>query len=192
MSVDSIQSQQQFYVRQRLRMMVNQYEVRAVAPDGAEGALLAFAQQKRMAFKEQVTFYTDDTKQQPVLGFKARQKIDLGATYDITDAAGNGIGLFRKDFKASLLRSTWIVEQPGLGAARGQERSLPVALLRRFVDSLSWLPYHFDFLIGDQPGFSVVKKWGLRDKYVIEIQNPQLDRRLVIAMAVALDALQSR
>ncbi|WP_326562054.1 hypothetical protein [Micromonospora sp. NBC_01796] len=192
MSVDSIQSQQQFYVRQRLRMMVNQYEVRAVAPDGAEGALLAFAQQKRMAFKEQVTFYTDDTKQQPVLGFKARQKIDLGATYDITDAAGNGIGLFRKDFKASLLRSTWIVEQPGLGAARGQERSLPVALLRRFVDSLSWLPYHFDFLIGDQPAFSVVKKWGLRDKYVIEIQNPQLDRRLVIAMAVALDALQSR
>ncbi|MEV4628021.1 hypothetical protein AB0J90_17230 [Micromonospora sp. NPDC049523] len=192
MSVDSIQGQQQFYVRQRLRMMVNQYEVRAVAPDGAEGALLAFAQQKRMAFKEQVTFYTDDTKQQPVLGFKARQKIDLGATYDITDAAGNGIGLFRKDFKASLLRSTWIVEQPGLGAARGQERSLPVALLRRFVDSLSWLPYHFDFLIGDQPAFSVVKKWGLRDKYVIEIQNPQLDRRLVIAMAVALDALQSR
>ncbi|MFI6758368.1 hypothetical protein ACIBF5_04380 [Micromonospora sp. NPDC050417] len=192
MSVDQLQGQQRFYVRQRLRMMVNQYEVRAIAPDGTEGALLAFAQQKRMAFKEQVTLYTDDTKQQPVLGFKARQAIDLGATYDVTDATGNGIGLFRKDFKASLLRSTWIVEQPGLGPARGQERSLPVALLRRFVDSLSWLPYHFDFLIGDQPAFSVVKKWGLRDKYVIEVQNPQLDRRLVVAMAVGLDALQSR
>ncbi|RKR89085.1 uncharacterized protein YxjI [Micromonospora pisi] len=192
MTIDQLQGQRQFYVRQRLRMMVNQYEVRAVAPDGSEGDMLAFAQQKRMAFKEQVTLYTDDTKQQAVLGFKARQAIDLGATYDITDAAGNGIGLFRKDFKASLLRSTWIVEQPGLGAARGQERSLPVALLRRFVDSLSWLPYHFDFLIGDQPAFSVVKKWGLRDRYVIEVQNPQLDRRLVIAMAVGLDALQSR
>ncbi|MFK3982740.1 hypothetical protein ACI2K4_20475 [Micromonospora sp. NPDC050397] len=192
MSVDQIQSQQQFYVKQRLRLMVNQYEVRTVAPDGAEGELLAFAQQKRMAFKEQVTLYTDDTKQQPVLGFKARQRLDLGATYDITDAAGNNIGLFRKDFKASLLRSTWIVEQPGLAPARGQERSMPVALLRRFVDSLSWLPYHFDFLIGDQPAFSVVKKWGLRDRYVIEVQNPQLDRRLVIAMAIGLDALQSR
>jgi uncharacterized protein YxjI len=192
MSVDLIQGQQQFYVRQRLRMMVNQYEVHTVAPDGSEGQLVAFAQQKRMAFKEQVTFYTDDTKQQPVLGFKARQKIDLGATYDITDAAGNAIGLFRKDFKASLLRSTWIVEQPGLGAARGQERSLPVALVRRFVEALSWLPYHFDFLIGEQPAFSVVKKWGLRDRYLIEVQNPQLDRRLVIAMAIGLDALQAR
>ena len=43
-----------------------------------------------------------------------------------------------------------------------------------------------------QPVFSVVKKWGLRDRYVVDIPNKQLDRRLVIAMAVALDALQSR
>jgi uncharacterized protein YxjI len=192
MIVDQLQAQQQLFVRQRVRLMVNQYQVHSVAPDGTEGPLLAFAQQKRMAFKEQVTLYTDDSKQQPLFGFKARQRLDLGATYDIVDAAGTAIGLFRKDFKASLLRSTWIVEQPGLGAARGQERSLPVALLRRFVDSLSWLPYHFDFLIGDQPAFSVVKKWGLRDKYLIEVQNPQLDRRLVVAMAVGLDALQSR
>jgi uncharacterized protein YxjI len=192
MQPDVLQSQSQFHVRQRIRLMVNQYEVHAVNPDGSEGELLAFAQQKRLAFKEQVTLYTDDTKQQPVLGFKARQVIDLGATYDVTDAAGNPIGLFRKDFKASLLRSTWHLEQPGLGQATGQERSLPVALLRRFVDSLSWLPYHFDFTLNGQPAFSVVKKWGLRDRYVVTIQHPQLDRRLVIAMAVALDALQSR
>ncbi|MEU7926632.1 hypothetical protein [Micromonospora sp. NPDC049801] len=192
MQLDNLQTLQQFHIRQRLRMMVNQYEVRAVAPDGSEGELLAFAQQKRLAFKEQVTIYTDDSKQQPLLGFKARQRIDLGATYDVTDAAGNPIGLFRKDFAQSLLRSTWHVEQAGLPQVTGQERSLPVALLRRFVDSLSWLPYHFDFLAGGQPVFSVVKKWGLRDKYVVEVQNPQIDRRLVIAMAVALDALQAR
>ena len=192
MQLDVLQAQRQFYVRQRLRLMVNQYEVRAVAADGSERELLAFAQQKRLAFKEQVTLYADDTKQQPVLGFKARQVMDLGATYDVTDAAGTPIGLFRKDFKASLLRSTWHVEQPGLAVATGQERNLAVALLRRFVDSLSWLPYHFDFTMGGQPAFSVVKKWGLRDRYVVDIHQPQLDRRLVIAMAVGLDALQSR
>lgn len=69
---------------------------------------------------------------------------------------------------------------------------MPVALLRRFVDSLSWLPYHFDFVAEGQPVFTVVKKWGLRDKYVVEVQNPQVDRRLVIAMAIGLDALQGR
>jgi uncharacterized protein YxjI len=192
MELQRLQAEQRLIVRQRVRLMVNQYEVHAAEPDGSEGPLLAFAQQKRMAFKEQVTLYADDTKQQPVLGFKARQVIDLGATYDVTDASGTVIGLFRKDFKRSLLRSTWIVEQPNLGAAVGQERSMVVAVLRRFVDFLSWLPYHFDFTVDGRTAFSVVKKWGLRDRYVVEVQDPQLDRRLVIAMAVALDALQSR
>ncbi|TDB77906.1 MULTISPECIES: hypothetical protein [unclassified Micromonospora] len=192
MQLDSLQAQHRFHVRQRIRLMVNQYEVHAVGPDGQEGELLAFAQQKRLAFKEQVTIYRDDSKQQPLLGFKARQRVDLGATYDVTDHAGNPLGLFRKDFAQSLLRSTWHVEQPGLPQVTGQERSLPVALLRRFVDSLSWLPYHFDFVGGGQPFFSVVKKWGLRDRYVVEVQNPQIDRRLVIAMAIGLDALQAR
>ncbi|MFC7527275.1 hypothetical protein [Actinoplanes sp. GCM10030250] len=172
--------------------MVNQYEVHASGPNGEEAGILAFAQQKRMAFKEQVTLYTDDTKQTPLLGFKARQVIDLGATYDVTDASGHQIGLFRKQFAASLLRSTWVLEQPGYGEMTGQERNVWVAVLRRFVDSLSWLPYHFDFTVAGRPAFSVVRKWGLRDSFHVTIHDPNLDRRLVVAMAVALDALQSR
>jgi len=191
-TVDTLQTQQQLIVRQRIRLMVNQYEVHAVTPDGREAGVLAFAQQKRMAFKEQVTLYTDDTKTTPVLGFKARQVIDLGATYDVTDAAGAPIGVFRKNFKESLLRSTWHLQQPGYSEMIGREASMAVAILRRFVDSLSWLPYHFEFLIGDRPAFSVVKKWGIRDRYVVTIHDPAIDRRLVTAMAVALDALQAR
>jgi uncharacterized protein YxjI len=191
-TINTLQTQAQLIVRQRIRLMVNQYEVHAVSPDGREAGVLAFAQQKRLAFKEQVTLYTDDTKTTPVLGFKARQVIDLGATYDVTDASGAPIGLFRKNFKESLLRSTWHLEQPGYAEMIGRETSLAVAILRRFVDSLSWLPYHFEFLIGDRPAFSVVKKWGLRDRYVVTIHDPGIDRRLVTAMAVALDALQSR
>ena len=191
-TVDTLQAQRQLVIRQRVRLMVNQYEIHAVSPDGGEAGLLAFAQQKRMAFKEQVTLYTDDTKQTPVLGFRARQVIDLGATYDVTDANGAPIGLFRKSFKESLLRSTWRLEQPGYGEMVGRESNMAVAILRRVVDSLSWLPYNFEFLIGDRPAFTVVKKWGLRDRYVVTIHDPRLDRRLVAAMSVALDALQAR
>ena len=127
---------------------------------------------------------------------KARQVLDIGATYDVADAHGSPVGLFRKDALKSLLRTTYHVEQPGL-AVTGQERSMLVAVLRRFAD-LSFLPYHFDFVAGGlsdaggTPAFSVDKQWGIRDKYVVAIQNPQLDRRLVLAMAVALDALQGR
>jgi uncharacterized protein YxjI len=189
---NQLQAQPRLLVRQRVRLAVNQYEVHTVAPDGSEGQLVAFAQQKRMAFKEQVTIYTDDSKQQPFLGFKARKRIDLGATYDITDQSGAPIGNFRKDFKQSLLRSTWHLEQPGLGVTTGQERNVAVSILRRFLSMLSWLPYHFDFRVGEQVVFSVVKKWGLRDRYLVEIHDPRLDRRLVIAQAIALDALQAR
>jgi hypothetical protein len=77
-------------------MMVNRYEIRSVDADGAEGPLIAMAQQKRMAFKEQVTFYADEARTQPVFAFKARQRMDLGAAYDVTDASGMLIGGFRK------------------------------------------------------------------------------------------------
>jgi uncharacterized protein YxjI len=179
--------------------MVNQYEVHTENQDGSEGELVAFAQQKRMAFKEQVTLYADDSKQYPLFGFKARKRIDLAATYDVTDPQGRPIGTFRKDFKASLLSSTWHLEQPGLGVTTGSERNKTVAILRRvwdfipYVDSLpfAW-PYHFDFTADGHETFSVDKKFGLRDRYVIDIKDERLDRRLVIAQAVALDALQHR
>jgi uncharacterized protein YxjI len=199
MEVQGIQEHDRFLVRQRLRLMVNQYEVRTEAPGGAEGDLVAFAQQKRLAFKEQVTLYADNGKTRPILGFKARKRIDLGATYDVTDEAGRPIGLFRKDFKRSLLSSTWHLEQDGRPAITGSERNKAVAVLRRvwgvipYVDALpfAW-PYHFDFYAGDRLAFSVEKKFSLRDRYVVAVKDPDLDRRLVIAQAVALDALQSR
>lgn len=196
---ERLQTQRRLLIRQRVRLMVNQYEVHAEGPGGGEGELLAFAQQKRLAFKEQVTLYSDDSKTRPILGFKARKRIDLASAYDITDAHGQPIGVFRKDFKKSLLASTWHLEQPGLGLTTGSERNKFVALLRRvwqfipYAENLpfAW-PYHFDFYAGDQVVFSVEKKFGFRDRYVVEISDPRLDRRLVIAQAVGLDALQSR
>ncbi|MEV6930953.1 hypothetical protein AB0M46_41580 [Dactylosporangium sp. NPDC051485] len=186
----TLQKQQTLHLKQRITLMVNQYEVFASDGSGNPGDLVAFAQQKRMALKEQVTLYTDSNKSQVVAGFKARQVIDLGATYDVFDSAGSAIGNFRKDFAKSLLQSTWHLEQPSVGVITGTERSLAVALLRRFA--LSFLPYHFDFVRNGAVAFSVNKKFALRDRYVVTINDPQLDRRLVMAMAVALDALQAR
>ncbi|QKG24018.1 hypothetical protein [Actinomadura verrucosospora] len=199
LDAELLQAQNRLLIRQRIRLMVNQYEVHAENPDGGEGELLAFAQQKRLAFKEQVTLYADDSKTRPLLGFKARKRIDLASAYDITDANGQPIGVFRKDFKKSLIASTWHLEQPGLGVTTGSERNKFVAVLRRVWDFIPYAenlpfawPYHFDFYAGDQLVFSVEKKFGFRDRYVVDIKDPRLDRRLVMAQAVALDALQSR
>lgn len=190
---------ERFAVEQKITMMVNRYEIRALDVDGNPGAVLAVAQQKRMAFKEQVTFYTDESRQTPVFGFKARQRMDLGATYDVTDAQGTPIGSFRKDFGKSLLRSTWHLDAAGV-SAMGQERSQGVAIWRRLWEILpviSEIPapftFHFDFRdAGGQLVMSSVRRRSLRDRYVIDVPGGRLDGRVAAAMAVALDALQSR
>ncbi|WP_327049369.1 hypothetical protein OG320_16700 [Microbispora sp. NBC_01189] len=192
MDIATLQGQTRLYLRQKITMMVNRYVVHVAGPGGSEGELVGFAEQKRMALKEQVTLYTDESRETVLAGFKARKVLDIAGEYDVVDHAGASIGTFRKNFGQSLLRSTWHLQQPGLPTLTGHERNFVVALLRRFADSLEWLPYHFDFSIGASIAFSVDRRWGLRDRYAIEIHDPRLDRRLVIAMAVALDALQAR
>ena len=199
MDLDRLQAAETLHMRQRVTFMVNRYELRLDDGSGREGDLVAFAQQKRVSFKEQVTFYADQDKQRALASFRARNVVDLAAGYDVTDADGAPLGVFRKRFGKSLLRSTWDLEQPGSVAAKGQERSMAVALLRRlweivpFVENIPFMiPYHFDFTAEDGAGFAVTKKFALRDRYVIKIDDPRLDRRLVIAQDVALDALQGR
>ena len=192
---------ERFTLRQKITLMVNRYELRPIADDGTEGELLAFAEQKRMAFKEQVTFYTDVAKTDPIFGFKARQRMDLAATYDVTDKDGNPIGEFRKDFGKSLLRSTWHLTTPDGLTAVGQERSQGVAIARRVLDLVGELPiflrFHFDFTAPDgQIILTSERQRSLRDRYeltVPQLENGwQLDWRVATAMAVALDALQGR
>ena len=189
-----------FFMKQRLTMMVNRYELVEARPDGTEGALLALAQQKRMAFKEQVTFYADQDKSRPVFSFKARKTIDIGAGYDVFDSSGQTIGYFKKDFGKSLLRSSWHLSAPGLEAF-GTERNPTVAVIRRIWDFLPIagaipLPFVFHFDFSDKatghPVMSVERKWSIRDRYVVQVPDPRLDFRVAAAMTVALDALQSR
>ncbi|MDN4172672.1 hypothetical protein QWY28_06950 [Nocardioides sp. SOB77] len=180
-----------FFVKQKIAMTTNRYELYAANPDGSFGQMYGLAEQKRLAFKEQVTFFSDASKSRPVFAFKARRKLDLNAGYDITDEAGQQIGFFRKDFGASLLRSTFHVEGPGYQAT-GQERSQAVALIRRFTD-IPFLPIHFDFVGSDgQPLMSVERQVSMRDKYTVNVPDQRVDFRVAAAIAVGLDALMQR
>ncbi len=192
--VQDPQALDRFALRQRVTFMVNRYEVRA---GGRDGALLALAEQKRMSLREQVTFFADEGKTQPLFAFRARQVMDLAATYDVVDAHGQALGSFRKDFGRSLLRSTWLVDVPGQRiSGAGTERSQTVALLRRFVEDFRW-PVHFDFTTDDGLVFLTIERaWSLRDAYQCQLPadpyGRRLDWRVGACLAVACDALLSR
>jgi uncharacterized protein YxjI len=204
--LSAVATQNRFILRQRIRPIVNQYEFSLPAADGTPGPTICFVEQKRFKFKEDIRFFTDDTKAQEVMRLKARQRFDPAARYDVTDAQGAKIGEIQKAFGASLLRSTYVIyDATGGETARASERSMAVALFRRLVgfvpyigDFADWLPipYHFDFKRGEQLlGTNERQKMKFRDTYTLDFsEDPDhtLDRRLVLALAVGMDALQAR
>lgn len=195
-----------FLLRQRIKLVINQYEFFLPAADGSPGDRICFVEQKRFKFKEDIRFYTDESKSQELLRIKARQRFDPRATYDVTDDLGAKIGEIQKVFGASLLRSTYrMCDASGDEVAITTEKSLPIALLRRlvgfipYVDNVAdWLPipYHFVFKQGDRIiGENTRQMFKIRDVYTIDMSadgERVLDRRLVLAIAVGMDALQAR
>jgi len=192
-----------FVLRQRIKLVINQYQF--TLPE-QEDQPFCFVQQARFKFKEDIRFFADEAKTEELLRIKARQRFDPRAKYDVTGAAGEKIGMIQKVFGASLLRSTYtLFDAAGTEIATIRERSLPVALFRRFVglvpylgDFADWLPipYDFEFRHGEQVlGENRRRRWKWRDVYDIDFsQDPEkrIDRRLVLAAAVGMDALQAR
>ena len=189
-----------FHVAQKISPFANQYRVHA--DDGGEpGRLVAFAKQKRMAFKEQFTLFGDEEGQRPVLRIAADRRIDIRSSMSVTDpATGQLIGRLRKKGAASLVRSTWELEQEGLPLVTVSERSIAIALLRRVWELIPWansvpVPwvFHFDGVTPDGTKvLSHTRRWGIRDRYVLDVLSPAVDSRLAIALAICLDAMQKR
>ena len=202
----AIERADRFVLRQRIRPLLNQYEFSLPAAGETPERPICFVEQKRLTFKEDIRFYADDSKRQELMRIKARQRFDPRARYDVTDATGAKIGEIQKLFGASLLRSTYVFfDAQGDEVARAGERSLTVAILRRLFavlpdvgDIADWLPipYHFDITRDDELlGTHTRSAFTFRDTYTIDLGgDPErtLDRRLVLAVAVGMDALQAR
>jgi uncharacterized protein YxjI len=196
-----------FILRQRFRPIVNEYEFSLPEGGGDEpGPPFCFVRQRRFKFKEDIRFYADDSRSVELMRIKARQRFDPRARYDVTAADGTKIGEIQKVFGASLLRSTYqLYDASGAEVAIAAEQSLPVALFRRavgfvpYVENVAdWLPipYHFAFQRDGQVLGSHRRHIGkLRDVYTIDMSDDPdrtVDRRLVLAIAVGMDALQAR
>ena len=195
-----------FVLRQRIKLVINQYEFSLPGADGTDGEAFCFVEQKRFKFKEDIRFFSEEAKQHELLRIRARQRFDPRARYEITTPDGAKVGEIQKVFGASLLRSTYtLFDAAGNELCVIREKNLATALFRRLVglipylgDFADWLPiaYDFEFLHGDEVlGVHSRRRWKWRDIYDMDFTadtQRRLDRRLVLASAVGLDALQAR
>ena len=186
-----------FLVAERFRLIGDRYELSILAADGRTAAE-PVGRVDRAAFqaRERLEAFAPDARL--VFALKAERILDVGGKYQVTDYRAERIGELRKLFAESLVRSKWEVwDGAGALVATAQERSLRLALARRLIDILPVpIPYHFDLHAPDgEPIGSVLRLRTFRDRYVLDLSPDSgrtIDRRLGLALAVALDGLQDR
>ncbi len=162
----------------------------------AAGNLAAYADMKPYKLKEDIRVYSGEDRLNELLVIKARSILDISATYDVFDPAANeSVGALRRRGLKSFLRDEWVI----LDSAEREigsivEDSMLMALLRRFVTS--WIPQTFHGQVGGAPVFTFAQNFNpfcLRLSLDFsEDSTNQLDRRLGIAAAVLLCAIEGR
>src|SRR3954447_24726464 len=191
-------------VQQVFKPIANEYRISVPAAGGSEeGPPLLYVKQKKMKIKEDIRFRLSEDGEQHLFMIKSKSVFEFRGRHEVLDADGRLIGMLEKDFRRSLLRSHWHVrDATGEELLEAHESSWIVALLRRFADLgpdlfslLEWLPFNFVLRSdGNQIGTYKRVLGKFRDRYVLEIEPGlgDVDRRLIVAFAIGLDALQDR
>src|SRR5215210_7935010 len=191
-----------FLVDQLIRPVANLYRVTPLAiGDTPAGGPVAYVRQKKLAIKEDIRFYADESETRELFRLKARSMLDIGGSrYDVLEGEQR-IGLLWHKLRESLLRSTWHIggaDEEELAIAR--ERSTAGAIARRVADFVPYgefvpIPYNFEIVVDGEVVGGMDRKFKLRDQYVLDLtgdRERRIDRRVAIALAIGLDALQNR
>lgn len=200
----ALEGSDRFLIQQVFRPVANEYRISVPAPGSSEeGEPLLYVKQKRLKIKEDIRFRAAPDDEGHLFMIKAKTVFEFRGRHDVLDEHGAKIGALEKAFRKSLIRSHWVVRDAlGVELFHAHEASWPIAIARRvaelgpdFLSLLAWLPFNF-VLVRDGETVATYRRvlGKLRDRYVLEI-GPGLadaDRRLVLAFAVALDALQDR
>src|SRR5262249_54220124 len=98
------------------------------------GNVAFYSKMKAFRLKEDLRLSTGEDMRTEVLSMRARQILDLGVTFDVTDSTtGEKVGALRRKALRSLLRDEWSILGPNdeeVGTV--QEDSMALALVRRF------------------------------------------------------------
>jgi uncharacterized protein YxjI len=201
--LDALERSNRLVVQQVFKPIANEYRISTARAGDDEGEPLLYVKQKKLAVREDIRFRLTPDDGPHLFMIKAKTVFEFRGRHEVLDGDDRVIGLVEKNFGRSLLRSHWHVRAPdGTELFEAHEASWTIALLRRvgeigpgWFDLLSFLPFNFVLRHdGKEAGWYRRVLGKLRDRYVLELGEglQGVDRRLMVAFAVALDALQDR
>jgi uncharacterized protein YxjI len=201
--LERIEAADRFVVQQVFKPIANEYRISVAEGGSDEGDPLLFVKQKKLKIREDIRFRLSPDDERYLFMIKAKTVFEFRGRHDVLDSDGAQIGQLEKAFGKSLLRSHWHVrDRAGTELFEAHESSWIIALVRRFIElgpdilaPLQWLPFNFTLRRNGEEVASYRRVLGkFRDRYVLDVgeELAEVDRRLVLAFAVALDALQDR
>ena len=162
------------------------------------GTLALFASLNKSKLNEGIAFYPDESKSNELFRIKARNIADfIFDIFDVFDppATNEKIGAFKQRAFKFILENEWIIMDAAdneIGMI--QEDSWLMAILRRFLTNL--IPQSFHGEMGGSPIFRFKQHFNpfiqkIDLDFTPDMGN-RLDRRLGLAAAVLLSAIEGR
>ena len=155
------------------------------------GQVIAYSKQKAFKLKEDIVLYSDESCTHGLLQIKARQMMDLGATYDVIDLTTNEhIGSVKRKFLKSIVKDSWKLLDTE-GNQYGELIEDSIAILRRFIPLI---PAKFHFEIPGHAGITLHQQFNPIIKKTLLTIPPghPMDRRMVAAIALLNSAIEGR
>lgn len=161
-----------------------------------QGNQVFYSIMKAFKLREDIRVFSGEDMQTEILRINAREIIDFSATYDVVDAeTGEHIGALRRKGWKSMIKDEWTfldVHDRETGIIK--EDNLLLALIRRFLTNLIPQKYH-----GEMNGVTVCTFKQNFNPFTMKLnldfspdRNGQLDRRLGIAAAILLCAIETK
>lgn len=161
------------------------------------GGVVLYSRLKAFKLKEDIRLYTGEDMTTEVLVIKARKILDFSSAYDVFDPALGGakIGALKRKGLKSLFKDEWIfMDATDREIGLITEDSVFLALVRRFLTTL--IPQTYEGAIN---GSRVCQFKQNFNPFVMKVtldfspdQNGLLDRRLGLAAAVLLCAIEGK
>lgn len=163
---------------------------------GPDGSVLFYAKQRAFKLREDIRVYSGEDMRTEVLLIKARNILDISATYDVVDpSTGEAVGaLCRKGLKSVIIDEWLFLDANGMELGTIKEDSMLLALVRRFLTNL--IPQKYFGAVQGQPVCTFQQNF---NPFVMKVTldfSPDranlLDRRLGIAAAILLCAIEGK
>jgi hypothetical protein len=189
--VDRFQFDQYLIRRKILKILGASFHIYA-----GEEHLILYANLKAFKLKEDIRLYTGEDMKEEVLVIKARNIIDLGATYDVYESETNvKIGALKRKGVKSILKDEWMfLDKNDSQIGTIKEDNMAMALVRRLL--INVIPQTYTAEVN---GVEVCTYKQSANPFVSKVKldytkkaEGLLDKRLGIAAGLLLCAIEGK